>query len=295
MIFNAVLMNAKSRKKIVSVPYWTHKVSQTQLNKYMKTLLEMIEQSERLKYKPAVIDDFQFYSRECGKDVLIIFITDLNEQDDEVIKKINRASRVLKGILEKESTKYVKENFVRIIDEYILSKFVISFVGESGVGKTSLLRLLMGEIPPREHYPTIALNTEVIENIRFANYEIMILDFAGQETSRKLWDFSSTDMIFFLTDSSLKNIISSKGIIASIQKNHPEIPIIIFANKQDLSNALDPSAISKVMGVDARSMIAIDLAYRNNLLNALICVLCEHFKLGVPDIPPDELLTFVPE
>ena len=83
--------------------------------------------------------------------------------------------------------------------------------------------------------------------------------------------------------------------MASIQKNYPDIPIVIFANKQDLPNALDPSAISKVMGVDAQSMVAVDLAYRNNLLNTLTFVLCDHFNLEVPDVLPDELLIFIPE
>ena len=156
-------------------------------------------------------------------------------------------------------------------------------------------KLANGSEPPEEHYPTIALNTEVIENIRFANYEIMILDFAGQQSSRKLWNFKTTDMVFLLTDSTLKNLISSKGILAAIQKDHPDLSIVIFANKQDLPNALDPTAISKVMGVDARSMVAVDLAYRNNLLNTLTCVLCDHFELEVPDILADDLLTFIPE
>ncbi|MGY5859489.1 MAG: ADP-ribosylation factor-like protein [Candidatus Thorarchaeota archaeon] len=295
MIYNTVLINSASRKVIATSDYWTHKVTRSQLTKYLKTLLEMIERSDALKYKPAIIDDFKFYSRECREDTLIIYVTDLDESDDEVVKKINRAARVLKGVLEKHPNKYIKKNFPQIIDPYVVSRYVISLVGESGVGKTSLLSLLMGREPPEEHIPTIALNTEVIENIRFANYEIMIVDFAGQETSRKLWDFSSTDMVFLLTDSSLRNIIASKGIMATIQKKHPDLPIVIFANKQDLPNALDPSAISKVMGVDARSMVAVDIAYRNNLLNTLTCVLCDHFGLDVPDILPDDLLTFIPE
>jgi small GTP-binding protein len=295
MIYNAVLMNTASRRRIVTSDYWTHKVTRKELSDYLNTLLEMIERSERLKYKPALIDDFKFYSRECGEDIIIIFVMDPDDPDDEAISKINRAARVLRGVIEKNSTNYIRNNFAKIIDPYILERYVISLVGESGVGKTSLLSLLMGREPPEEHIPTIALNTEIIENIRFANYEIMIIDFAGQESSRSLWDFSKTDMVFLLTDSSLRNLIASKGIMADIEKEYPELPIVIFANKQDLPNALDPTAISKIMGVDARSMVAVDLAYRNRLLNTLTFVLCEHFNLEVPDILADDLLRFEPE
>jgi len=295
MIYNTVLMNTTSRKRIATSDFWIHKVSRSQLSKYLNTLLEMVERSERLKYKPAIIDDFKFYSRECGDDTLIIFVMDINELDDEVINKINRTARILRGVLQKESTSYIKKNFSRIVDPYVISKYVISLVGESGVGKTSLLCLLMGREPPMEHIPTIALNTEIIENIRFANYEIVIIDYAGQESSRNLWDFSSTDMVFLLTDSSLRNLIASKGIMSKIERENPDLPIIIFANKQDLPNALDPTAISKIMGIDAKSMVAVDLAFRNNLLNTLTFVLCKHFDLEVPDVFPDDLLRFVPE
>ena len=295
MIYNTVLMNTKSRRRIATSDYWTFKVSSAQVTKYLKALADMTENSEQAKYKPLIIDEFKYYHRECGDDTIIIYIMSLNEPDDEVVSKINRAARVLKNLIEKQSIKSVKKNFTRLIDPYVVSRYVISLIGESGVGKTSLLSLLMGREPPDEHIPTIALNTELIENLRFANYEIMILDFAGQEAARKLWDFSSTDMVFLLTDSTLKNIISSKGLMATIQKEYPNMPVVIFANKQDLPNALDPSAISKVMGVDARSMVAVDLAYRNNLLSTLTCVLCDHFGLEVPDILPDELLIFLPE
>ena len=150
MIYNAVLMNTTSRKKIATSDYWTHKVSSALLSKYLNTLLEMIERSERLKYKPVNIGEFKFYSRECAEKTLIIFVMDLDEPDTEVISKINRATRVLKGVLEKQSTSYIKKNFPRIVDPYVMEKYVISLVGESGVGKTSLLSLLMGREPPEE-------------------------------------------------------------------------------------------------------------------------------------------------
>ena len=163
-------------------------------------------------------------------------------------------------------------------------------MGQSGVGKTSLLHLFMGRPPPEEYIPTIAVNTEVIEDIKFANYELVIFDFAGQESARSLWDFSTTDMIFLLTDSTLRNIIASKTILSRIVNEYPEIPIIVFANKQDTPNSLDPSAISKVMGSTSHAMVAIDLAYRDDLLEVLVEVLSEHFDLDVPDLPVEQLL-----
>ena len=97
-------------------------------------------------------------------------------------------------------------------------------------------------------------------------------------------------MVFLLTDSTLKNIISSKSIFTEILSEYPEMPIVLLANKQDTPNSLDPSAISKVMGISSHAMVAIDLAYRNDLLQILVNALSDYFDLDVPDIPAEQLL-----
>lgn len=192
------------------------------------------------------------------------------------------------------SASHIRTNFSGIVDPMATSHFVIALVGESGVGKTSILHLLMETPPPEEHLPTVLLNTEVLPNIRFANYDIMILDFGGQLQSQKLWDFSRADVAFLISDSTPRNLVISKGIMAKIQQDYPKLPIRAFANKQELPNALDPSAIGKVIGADVHSIVAVDLAYRTNLLRSLVHLLCEPFGLEVPDISPDALLRFNP-
>lgn len=265
-------------------------VQRKYINQYLTQQDKLTQQSERLKYKPIVIEQYKFISRECSEDVVLIFIMDLNESDEDAINKINRAASSLRRVLEKHPEKYVKKNYDKLVSRFIQSRFVISLVGQIGVGKTSLLHLLMGKPSPETHIPTIAVNTEVVEDIRFANYELIIFDFAGQETAGGLWDFSSTDMIFLLTDSSLKNIIASKGILSDIAKAYPDTPLIVIANKQDTPNALDPTVISKVMGLESHAMVAIDLAYRDELLEMLVTVLSSYFEVDVPDVPVEQLL-----
>lgn len=289
MIYSTILLNAKNRRKIASSEYWAEPIPRKIINQYLSQLEVLIQKSERLKYKPVVIGAYKFISRECG-DGIIIFVTDHDEPDEEVISKINRAASSLRLVLDKHPTKYVKTNYEQLIARFIQSQFVIAFVGGCGVGKTSLLHLLMGRPPPEEHTPTIGVNTEVIEDIKFANYELVIFDFAGIEPARALWDFSSTDMIFLLTDSTLRNIITSKSILSDISNEYPEIPIVVFANKQDTPNSLDSSAISKVIGSTSHAMVAIDLAYRDDLLSILVGVLSEYFELDVPDLPVEQLL-----
>ncbi len=292
MIYSTVLINAASRRKIASSEYWADPIPRAKINKYLREFNSLIEKSERLKYKPAVLEEFKFFSRECGTGI-VIFVTDLHEPDDEIINKINRAAQSLRSILSKEKIGYIKKNYDEIMSQYIYSPLVIAFVGESGVGKTSLLHLLIGKQAPEEHIPTISLNMETLEELRFGSYQILVIDFAGDDQYERMRDFTVIDMFFLITDSSLKNIISAKKMYSQIVKDCPDIPITVIANKQDLANALDPSAISKVMGVEARSMVAVDLAFRNKLLGSLTEVLCNHFDLEVPEIPSEELLSFI--
>ena len=289
MIYSTILLNAKNRRKIASSEYWAEPIPRKFINQYLTQLEALIERSERLKYKPVTLDVYKFISRDCG-DGIIIFVTDLEESDEDVVNKINRAAKSLRWLMSTHSTNYVKSNYEKIMDRFIQSQFVIALVGHIGVGKTSLLHLLMGKPPPETHIPTIAVNTQVIEDIKFANYELVIFDFAGREAAGKLWDFSLTDMVFLLTDSTLKNIISSKSIFTEILSEYPEMPIVLLANKQDTPNSLDPSAISKVMGISSHAMVAIDLAYRNDLLQILVNALSDYFDLDVPDIPAEQLL-----
>ncbi len=289
MIYSTILLDAKTRRKIASSEYWADPIPRKTINQYLSQLETLIQKSERLKYKPVVLGDYKFVSRECGKGI-VIFVTASDASDEIVISQINRAATSLRSVLDKNPTKYVKANYERIIARFVQSQFVIALVGNMGVGKTSLLNLLMGKPPPKDHVPTIAVNCEVIEDIRFANYELVIFDFAGLEAAGNLWDFSLTDMIFLITDSTLKNIVSSKSIFTEILSDFPDMPIIIFANKQDTPNSLDPTAISKVMGSTSHAMVAIDLAYRDDLLRVLVDVLSEYFDLVVPDLPVEQLL-----
>ncbi len=226
---------------------------------------------------------------------MLIFITDVDETDKDVNKKIDEAKDKIQEILKKKSLTYIKDNYERIIAKYVHSQLKIALVGEGGVGKTTTLHLLMGRDPPTQYIPTIALDMETIDNIHFANYSLVIWDFGGQERFRKLWKFyfKGADIIFLLTDSTLRNVLLSKEMYQMIRRDAPHVPLVVIANKQDKPNALDTSIIERVIGAKTYPMVAIDVAYRNDFLKILLSTAAKHVNLAIPDLPPEELLQFI--
>lgn len=66
-----------------------------------------------------------------------------------------------------------------------------------------------------------------------------------------------------------------------------------FGCKQDLPNALDPSIIEKMIGVETHPLVAIDITYRDDMLKILLDTAARLVNVRVPDVPPDELLRFI--
>jgi small GTP-binding protein len=181
-----------------------------------------------------------------------------------------------------------------VIESSIITKLKIALVGEGGVGKTTTLHLLLGDTPPTQYVPTIALNLETVENIRFGNYSLVLWDFAGQERFRKLWRFyfHGADVIFLVCDSSLRNVIISKDILKLIRRDAPKVPLFGIANKQDKPNVMKPEVVQKILGVPTYPMVAIDKSRRDEMLRILMDAAAAYVGVALPDLPARQLLRF---
>jgi len=297
MIHSTVLLRTKSGRTIATTEYWTVKVPRKDIKEFLKAYEDLLKVAKGKKDISLNIGGNKYFARNVNPDVLLIFITDVDENDRTVSEKIDAATKAFDEIIEQKKLTFVKKNYEKLINPFVHSKLKVALVGEGGVGKTTTLHLLMGKKPPTQYIPTIALAMEVIENIHFANYSLVLWDFAGQERFRKLWKlyFQGADIVFLLTDSTLRNILISKDMFQMIKRDAPHVPIIVIANKQDMPNALDPSIIERIIGAETYPLIAIDLAYRNEILKLLLDTAAKHVNIPVPDLPADDLLRFTDE
>ncbi|OMO74011.1 Small GTPase superfamily, Rab type [Corchorus capsularis] len=126
----------------------------------------------------------------------------------------------------------------------------ILMVGLDASGKTTILyKLKLGDLLKTK--PTIGFNVETIE---YRNICFDVWDIGGQSKIRAMWRhyFLDTQGIIFVVDSSDRERISeARNALHSMLSDNElaNTPVLVFANKQDLSNAMTPTEIADKLGL----------------------------------------------
>ena len=297
MIHNTFLIRISTKEILASTKYWPVDVSPEILSEYVTTR-EEIRSAESddagLGELALIVGEHKFHGVDLVSDVLLLFVTDKGEDEASIFEKVQSASKDMRKRLAKSGLDGVREEYEKLLEPSVTTRLKIALVGEGGVGKTTTLHLLLGETPPLQYVPTIALNLETVENIRFGNYSLVLWDFAGQERFRTLWRFyfHGADVIFLVCDSALRNVIISKDILKLIKRDAPKVPVFALANKQDKPNAMKPEVVQKILGIPTYPMVAIDKARRDEMLRILMTAAAQYVGVALPDLPASELLKF---
>jgi len=128
----------------------------------------------------------------------------------------------------------------------------ILMVGLDAAGKTTILyKLKLGEIVTT--IPTIGFNVETVE---YKNISFTVWDVGGQDKIRPLWRhyFQNTQGIIFVVDSNDRERVSEAREELQRMLNEDELRdalLLVFANKQDLPNAMNASEITDKLGLQS--------------------------------------------
>jgi len=257
---------------------------------------EMMEFAARVKESQEVILEeigpVKYVGKPLGRGVVVLCAESVDE--DDVLK--DKADRVTYEFHRVVNYEVEYEDFMEKVDKYVTTTLKVSIIGYGGVGKTTLVTLLSGGVPPTSYVPTIAIDIQKIEGARIGTYEVSTWDFAGQQRFQKLWElyFRGSRIILLVTDSTLENVLNSKDILDLIRRREREEPhfhpeVLAIANKQDLPGALSPPLVQRVLGVKAYPMVAIDPTNRQKALD----IIKEALAMGVPKeaavAPPPEM------
>ena len=295
MIHNTLLVRISTKEVLASTQYWPVEVLEEELMEYLSTREELKTKHGADKLEmPLIVGDKKFMADDWLEDALLVFVTDKGEDERNIVDKLEMAAKALRRKIKKDGLQAVIDSYEQLLEPCVITRLKIALVGEGGTGKTTTLNLLLGETPPLQYVPTIALNLETVENIRFGNYSLVLWDFAGQERFRTLWRFyfHGADVIFLVCDSSLRNVIISRDILKLIRRDAPKVPVFALANKQDLPNAMKPEVVGKILGVPTYPMVAIDEGRRDEMLSILMTAAAQYIGVVLPDMPTSELLQF---
>ncbi|CAN9499225.1 unnamed protein product [Ophioblennius macclurei] len=128
----------------------------------------------------------------------------------------------------------------------------ILMVGLDAAGKTTVLyKLKLGEIVTT--IPTIGFNVETVE---YKNISFTVWDVGGQDKIRPLWRhyFQNTDGLIFVVDSNDRERVTEAFEELSKMLQEDELKnavLLVFANKQDLPNALSVSELTEKLGLQS--------------------------------------------
>lgn len=126
----------------------------------------------------------------------------------------------------------------------------ILILGLDNAGKTTLLyKLQLNQII--ETVPTIGFN---VETVTYNNLQLQVWDLGGQGTIRPYWRcyYPNTNAVIYVVDSTDvdRMSIAKQEMITMLQESDLKgIPLLVFANKQDMPGALSEAQVSEMLGL----------------------------------------------
>ncbi|MFW9830759.1 MAG: ADP-ribosylation factor-like protein [Candidatus Thorarchaeota archaeon] len=260
MIHHVFIIDARN-EIVVQKKFWIIDVNTIE----MQDFATQVKESQSMLIHS--IGSVKYIGQPLGRGVVVLCAENIDE-NPTLIEKIDRICFEFRRVISYEVD---YDEFMEMLDKYVITKLKVSILGYGGVGKTTMVQLLNGGEPPQSYIPTIGIDIQKVEGARIGTYEIVTWDFAGQERFRKLWKmlFSRSRIVLLVTDSTLENVLQSKDIITFLNEQGVSSEITVIANKQDLTGALQPHLVQRLLGVKAYGLTAIDPNDRNKAIDII--------------------------
>lgn len=135
----------------------------------------------------------------------------------------------------------------------------VALLGVEDSGKSSILEWLKLYFPStrkpkverpsslQKITPTVGLN---VAKLRLQNERLLVWDLGGARALRPIWEryIDEAQAVIWVVDSTdNERMVESRDALKKLISSRPHLkhsPLLVFANKQDLENAMDPVKVS---------------------------------------------------
>ncbi|MFX0168100.1 MAG: ADP-ribosylation factor-like protein [Candidatus Hodarchaeota archaeon] len=285
MIHNVFIMTRDGRIAYHR-QYWPVDITPEDRQEFIATYKQFESELGPTVDLPIHVKNIKFLYTDAGTNLLLVFGVDISDEDVKIQEHLKKARELLVEKFGHEIDAYIQTpvpagkaflGFGKELDAVIVTMLKVCLLGQGGVGKSTMLKLLTADSIPGEYFPTIAVDIETLKGVRFGPYELAVWDFAGQDRFRSLWNYylRNADAVLLVTDSTLKNVLETRDILEVVRKNAPSAIVWSIANKQDLPGALAPKLVQRILGVQSYGLVAIDPRYRETLYKIIMGAVAE--------------------
>jgi hypothetical protein len=250
MIHNVFIMNRDGRIAFHR-QYWSVDITTEIRQEFISTYKHFEKDLGPTVDLPIHVKNNKFLYTDLGTNLLLVFAVDTSDEDETIREYLKKTRELLITKYSHEIDSYIQtpvplgqafQEFSKELDNVIVTMLKICLLGQGGVGKSTMLKLLTADSIPGEYYPTIAVDI---------------------------------DAVLLVTDSTLKNVLETRDILEIVRKNAPSSIVWSIANKQDLPGALAPKLVQRILGVQSYGLVAIDPRYREVLYKIILGAVAE--------------------
>ncbi len=278
MIHNVLLLT-RNGIKLFHRSYWAIEIEQTTISEFIQSIRQLERDTGESMNISIFLDGFKFAHSFLDRELLLVIVADTKDNDEMIQEKLETAVRLIKQKYARQIWEFrrtrdssVFQNLGEFLDQAIVSTLKVVLLGEGGVGKTTILQMLMSQRAEHDHIATMAVYVEQMETTRLGPYEIAVWDFPGQELMVPKWrDYlRGTDVVLIVTDSTLRNVMATRKLLPTIRKWTNNAMMWAIANKQDLKDCLLPDTVSRLLGLRTIGLVAIDPRNKDLLFKTLM-------------------------